>query len=36
MTIATLRDRLEGSQVAIYFAAVAAGALIAFAIPGTP
>ena len=35
MTIATLRDRLEGSQVAIYFAAVAAGAQIAVAIPGT-
>ena len=35
MTSATLRDRLEGSQVAIYFAAVIAGAVIAFAVPGT-
>lgn len=35
MTSATLRDRLEGSQVAIYFAAVIAGAVIALAIPGT-
>lgn len=35
MTTASLRDRLEGSQVAIYFAAVAAGAGIALLIPGT-
>lgn len=35
MTSATLRDRLEGSQVAIYFAAVIAGAAIAFTVPGT-
>lgn len=35
MTSATLRDRLEGSQVAIYFAAVIAGAVIAFTVPGT-
>ncbi|BAV66703.1 arsenic resistance protein [Sphingobium cloacae] len=31
----TLRDRLEGSQVAIYFAAVIAGALIALAVSGS-
>lgn len=35
MMIAALRDRIEGSQVAIYFAAVIAGAGIAFAVPGT-
>ena len=35
MTSAALRERLEGSQVAIYFAAVIAGAVIAFAVPGT-
>ena len=35
MTIATRRDRLEGGQVAIYFAAVIAGALIALAVPDT-
>lgn len=35
MTTATMRDRLEGSQVAIYFAAVIAGAVIAFLVPGT-
>lgn len=32
---ATLRDRLEGGQVAIYFAAVAAGVLVALAVSGT-
>lgn len=35
MTSAALRHRLEGSQVAIYFAAAAIGAGIALLVPGT-
>ena len=35
MNPATLRDRLEGGQIAIYFAAVVLGAIIALLVPGT-
>jgi ACR3 family arsenite transporter len=35
MTTLSLRDRLEGSQVAIYFAAVVLGAILAIVVPGT-
>lgn len=35
MTIVVMRDQLEGSQVAIYFAAVVIGAAIALLVPGT-
>lgn len=35
MNPATLRDRLEGGQIAIYFAAVVLGAIIALIVPGT-
>lgn len=35
MTMTSMRDRLEGGQVAIYFAAVVIGAAIALIVPGT-
>ncbi|MFD2429881.1 arsenic resistance protein [Sphingobium scionense] len=35
MTITAMRDRLEGGQVAIYFAAVVIGAVIALIVPRT-